>query len=42
MATPKANSAMPADLDAIGQEVWRRHVGDWQRLPTAAAPGEVR
>ena len=33
---------MPADLDAIGQEVRRRHAGNWQGLPTAAAPGEVR
>ncbi len=33
---------MPADLDAIGREVRRRHVGDWQRLSTAIAPGEAR
>ncbi len=36
------DSLMPADLEAIGQEVRRRHAGDWQRRPTAVAPGEAR
>jgi len=31
---------MPASLEAIGNEVRRRHAGDWHRLPLDAASGE--
>ena len=31
---------MPASLDAIGNEVRRRHDGHWHRLPLDAASGE--
>jgi hypothetical protein len=31
---------MPASLEAIGNEVRRRHDGHWRRLPLDAAPGE--